>query len=78
MIHEIMGFEYNTDTPVYEVVLPLKRLELQKIMGWKYDDDCAADYELTPEQIKAIEVAGNMELPKGLDLFLTTSGEWEG
>jgi len=78
MMHEIMGCNYNEDIPVYEIQLSIKLPELKLIMGWEYDDDCAADYELTPAQIKAIEVSGNIELPKGLDLFLTTSGEWEG
>jgi hypothetical protein len=77
MIHEVMGCEYNTDIPVFEVRLPLNLPELKLIMGWERDDDCTADYELSAEQIRAIELAGDLKLPKGLDLFLTTSGGWE-
>jgi hypothetical protein len=41
-------------------------------MGWQNNNDRLFDYRLTEQQIHDIEQACSLELPKHLELFLTT------
>jgi hypothetical protein len=42
-------------------------------MGWKDQEDYVYDYQLTKDQITAIEQACSVSFPSDLILFLTTS-----
>ncbi|AZC51616.1 hypothetical protein HUS91_34040 [Pseudomonas chlororaphis] len=73
MKHTIMGVPEGEDFATFSKVLPVSVADLKPIMGWATDDDCVYDYQLTLEQISAIEQLCSLELPKNLELFLTCS-----
>ncbi|MGH8328881.1 MAG: pyocin S6 family toxin immunity protein [Pseudomonas fluorescens] len=72
MKHKIMGVPKGEDFPSFEKQIPIATTELRLIMGWENDEDLLHDYRLTGQQILGIEKACAMELPKHLDLFLTS------
>ena len=73
MKHTVMGIYEGDDLASYENVLPIKSEELAVLMGWKDQEDYVYDYQLTKDQITAIEQACSVSFPSDLILFLTTS-----
>ena len=73
MKHLIMGVPKGEDFPSFEKQIPIATTELKLIMGWANDEDPLHDYRLTDQQVLGIEKACAMELPKNLELFLTSS-----
>jgi phage protein D len=73
MKHTVMGINEGDDFASYEHELPIKSEELAVLMGWKDQEDYVYDYQLTKEQITAIEQACSVSFPSDLILFLTTS-----
>lgn len=71
MRHVIMGVPEGEDFASYEKQISVSVADLKPIMGWEKDEDCLYDYQLTAEQITAIEQLCSLELPKDLELFLT-------
>jgi hypothetical protein len=71
MKHVIMGVPAGEDFASYEKEILVSVQDLKPIMGWVKDDDCVYDYQLTADQINAIEQLCSLELPKNLELFLT-------
>ncbi|KAA0996738.1 hypothetical protein FQ192_02925 [Pseudomonas sp. ANT_J12] len=74
MKYLIMGVPKGEDFPSFEKQIPITTIELQLIMGWVSDEESFHDYRLTESQILKIEKACSLELPKDLDLFLTSRG----
>ncbi|MBK5549965.1 hypothetical protein JFU49_06675 [Pseudomonas sp. TH03] len=72
MKHLIMGVPKGEDFPSFEMQTPITTSELKSIMGWENDEDSLHDYRLTEHQIMRIEKACSLELPKDLELFLTS------
>lgn len=75
MKHYITGYNPGEDEQVFKIRLPLQLTELRAIMLWEDDGECVFDNELTTLQAKAIEQASGIELPDGLDFFLTTESD---
>ncbi|MHC8355680.1 DUF7683 domain-containing protein [Pseudomonas sp. LB3P81] len=73
MKHVIMGVPEGEDFASYEMEIPVSVADLKPIMGWVKDDDCVYDYQLTTDQIRAIEQLCSLKLPTDLMLFLTCS-----
>jgi hypothetical protein len=73
MKHTVMGIYEGDDFASYENVLSIKSEELAILMGWKDQEDYVYDYQLTKDQITAIEQACSVSFPSDLILFLTTS-----
>ncbi|RON55036.1 hypothetical protein [Pseudomonas frederiksbergensis] len=74
MKHLIMGVPKGEDFPSFEKQIPITTIELKLIMGWVNDEESFHDYRLTELQIVRIEKACSLELPRDLDLFLTSCG----
>ncbi|MEB0226514.1 hypothetical protein [Pseudomonas sp. 10S4] len=72
MKHLIMGVPKGEDFPSFEKQIPITTTKLKLIMGWEKDEDSLHDYRLSEQQITSIEKACSLDLPKNLDLFLTT------
>ena len=72
MKHRIMGVKKGEDFPVYERDISISIAKLTVIMGWIEDEDCLHDYRLTESQIVDIEKASSLDLPRNLDLYLTS------
>ena len=69
---EVYGIPPNEETAVFEKKLPLLNIDiLMPIMGWKTDAEAVESYQLTDNQIVAIERLAGCVLPKDLDLFLS-------
>lgn len=75
MKHFITGYASGSDTQIFKIKLELNLSNLVLIMGWTDEGDCVFDHELPPDKIAEIEKAGGVELPKLLDLFLTTESD---
>lgn len=72
MKHLIMGVPKGEDFPSFEKQIPISTTKLKLIMGWETDEDSLHDYRLTEQQIIGIEKACSLDLPKNLELFLTS------
>jgi hypothetical protein len=74
MNHKIMGVIEGDDFASYEIALVINDQELATIMNWAGREEQLYDYELTASQIKEMEAACSIMLPRNLILYLTTSG----
>jgi hypothetical protein len=74
MNHKIMGVTEGDDFASYEIALVINDQELATIMNWVGREEQLYDYELTASQIKEMEAACSIILPRNLILYLTTSG----
>ncbi|MEJ5061708.1 MULTISPECIES: hypothetical protein [unclassified Pseudomonas] len=72
MKHRIMRVKKGEDFPVYEGDISIALAKLTVIMGWIEDEVCLHDYRLTESQIVDIEKASSLDLPRNLDLYLTS------
>lgn len=72
MKHYVTGYKPNKDEQVFKVRIPLSLSELRGIMQWTDDGDCVFDNEMSELHRQKIENACSIDLPKNLDLFLTT------
>lgn len=77
MKHLIMGVPKNGNFPAFEVGVAMPTNKLAAIMNWQDESDWMFDYQLDAEQISAIEEIEQYELPKELDLFLTSRSSSE-
>ncbi len=68
-----MGVKSGEDFPLYEKQIPIATAELKVIMGWIEEEEILHDYRLTEHQILDIEKACSLDLPKNLDLYLTSN-----
>ena len=74
MNHKIMGVIDGDDFASYEIALVINDQELATIMNWVGRAEQLYDYELTASQVKELEAACSIILPRNLILYLTTSG----
>lgn len=73
MTFSIMGFRPGEDGLVFEQEINLYVTDLIPVMSWKDSPDCiGADYHLSATQVREIEHLASIELPKDLDLYLTS------
>ncbi|HEY0290593.1 MAG TPA: hypothetical protein VGC62_26890 [Pseudomonas sp.] len=70
MIHFITGYSSENDFPVFRQDLVISLARLKEIMRWEDDGECVFSYKLNGEQIKEVEIAALVELPKALELYL--------
>ncbi|MHC8368447.1 DUF7683 domain-containing protein [Pseudomonas sp. ZT5P21] len=73
MKHVIMGVPESEDFATYEMEIAVSVEDLNPIRGWAKDDECVYDYQLTADQISAIEQLCSLKLHTDLMLFLTCS-----
>jgi hypothetical protein len=74
MNHKIMGVIDGDDFASYEIALVINDQELATIMNWVGRAEQLYDYKLTASQVKELEAACSIILPRNLMLYLTTSG----
>ncbi|NNB47066.1 DUF7683 domain-containing protein [Pseudomonas chlororaphis] len=56
MKHEVVAFDRDTEREAFSIDLPGENLEqLTALMGWQEPDDPIYEYELSDEQIAALE-----------------------
>ncbi|SEM36054.1 hypothetical protein SAMN04487857_101344 [Pseudomonas sp. ok272] len=72
MKHLIMGVVKGEDLPSFERLIPITAEKPTHIMEWSNSEDPLYDYRLSQQQIIDIENARSLDLPKNLDLFLTS------
>ncbi|WP_232006523.1 hypothetical protein [Pseudomonas chlororaphis] len=71
----IMGFRPGEDKLAFELSMSLSSADLSPVMNWTNDNEhIGADFLLTVSQIVEIEQLCFVDLPRGLDLYLASSG----
>ncbi|WDH47792.1 pyocin S6 family toxin immunity protein [Pseudomonas chlororaphis] len=75
MIFSIMGFHPGEDKLAFELSVSLSSADLSHVMNWTNDNEyVGAEFLLTASQIVEIERLCFVDLPRGLDLYLASSG----
>lgn len=75
MNHYITGYRPEEDEQVFKVRLLLNLSNLRKIMQWKDDGECVFDNKLSTLQAAVLGKVSGVQLPDGLDLYLTTESD---
>jgi hypothetical protein len=74
MKHFITGYNPKENVQIFKLQL-LNLSDLTVIMCWADEGECVFDHELSLDKISEIEEISGVELPRLLDLFLTTESD---
>ncbi|WP_092305729.1 hypothetical protein [Pseudomonas sp. NFIX28] len=75
MIFSIMGFHPGEDKLAFELSVSLSSADLSPVMNWTNDSECiGVEFRLTASQVLEVERLCFVDLPRGFDLYLASSG----